>query len=441
MNSNLVTPTKVFNSSESYSFQLEKDSIHDLKTAKDSRSPSLEENECNLNLISRKTLRGRKEKIPLPKNKLKCEVCLEFSDLSKEDLISCSTCKCLFHKSCNDQFELYENSSYKCIRCLYALKLKQSINNYKCFICGNTNGVLNINYTTKCFYHKICIELLNEFKDLEGEDLCRENIRKWRYKNSCRYCGEKLSKNKAVIKCKNPKCKEYYHIPCAIEKGMIFDLNYMKQFYNISSNDEIPFYCSNHNKKISFMYKTHVKDNINSNNIFKNHLFKNCFELGENDENNNEKTFLEYFGNFDDKNYIDKTSILDDEKIKINFTFKNNKTLDLPIIDEENVNENKNKEKLSLQNKKQSEEDNDGKLNLDDSFENNNNDIFKLDFEKFLKFNEKVAKRNGASGGICNDNQYHGFCRFNSYDLSDCKHDNDFLLSRQNSFDSLPFFG
>ena len=218
---------------------------------------------------------------------------------------------------------------------------------------------------------------------------------------------------------------------------MIFDLNYMKQFYDVSSNDEIPFYCSNHNKKISFMYKTHVKDNINSNNIFRNNLFKNDFELSENDINNDEKTFLEYFRNFEDKTFIDKTSIIDDEKIKNNFKIKDSKTLDLSIIDEENVNENQNKEILL----KQSEEDNDKNININDSFENNSNDIFNLDFEKFLKFNEKEAKINRACGGICNDNHYHGFCRFNSSDLSDFKNDNDFLLRRQNSFDSLPFNG
>ena len=282
MNSNLTTPNKTLNITDSYSFNVEKNTIHDLKTTKDSRSPSLEETEYTHSLISRKTLRGRKEKITLPKNKLKCEVCNQFSDFSEEDLISCSTCKCLFHKSCYDQYELYENSSYKCIRCLYALNYNKSINDYKCFICGNSNGVICLNYSTNSFYHKICLDFLNEFKGLEGDDISRENIRKWRYKNSCRYCGEKLSKEKAVIKCKNPKCKEYYHIPCAIVKGMIFDLNYMKKFYQVSNNDEIPFYCSNHNKKISFMYKTYV---MNGNNIDINcrkNLFQDDMNLCEN---------------------------------------------------------------------------------------------------------------------------------------------------------------
>ena len=429
MSSNLLTPKKILNNSDSYIFQVEKNSIGSLKTAKDSRSPSLEETECTQNKISRKTLRGRKEKIPLPKDKLKCEVCLEFSDFSKEDLISCSTCKCFFHKSCYDQFEIYENSSYKCIRCAYSLKSNQSINDYKCFICGNSNGVLNVNDVTKCFYHKICVDLLNEFKELKGGDICKENIRKWRYKNSCRYCGEKLSKSKAVIKCKNPKCKEYYHIPCAIEKGMIFDLNYMKKFYNTSSNDEIPFFCSNHNKKISFMYKTHVMNN-NNNDAFKNNLFKNEFIFFENDE---KKPFFE---NFED-DFEEKIEKSEDVKIKNNYIFKNNRTLS--IIDEENVND-KNNEIFPLENEKDKEKDkekenvksNEDNMEIDDSFENNHNNVFNLDFDKIIKENDNINKFNDLCfyGAMCDENHYHNFCPNN-----DCK------FNRQNSFDSLPFNG
>ena len=43
-------------------------------------------------------------------------------------------------------------------------------------------------------------ELKSIAKSIEGDDLCKEKIKRWRYKNSCRYCGEKLSKAKAVIK-------------------------------------------------------------------------------------------------------------------------------------------------------------------------------------------------------------------------------------------------
>ena len=363
MNSNIFTPNKILNNSESYSFKTEKNSIQDLRTAKDSRSPSLEETECSHNLIARKTLRGRKEKIPLPKNKLKCEICLQFSDFSQEDLLSCSTCKCLFHKSCYDEYEIVDNSTYKCIRCIYALKENKSLNEYKCFICGTSNKVLNRNTLNNCFYHKICLNMLNEFIGLEGEDICKENIRKWRYKNSCRYCGEKLSKAKAVIKCKNPKCKEYYHIPCAIEKGMIFDLNYMKNFYNVSSNDEIPFYCSNHNKKLAFMYKTHIRDGNNDIKCRKN-LFKDEFDINENEE---KKTFFDLFEDLNDKNYRENAPTIvenEDEKIKTYIIRKNSNALSI-IEERKSIFEKEDKE---------TQKDTNPNINMDidDSFDNNN---------------------------------------------------------------------
>ena len=427
MNSNLVTPKKTLDNTDSYCFNEDKNSIQDLKTAKDSRSPSLEETECTFNLISRKTLRGRKEKIPLPKNKLKCEICLEYSDFSKEDLISCSTCKCLFHKSCYDQFELYDNSTYKCIRCIYALKLNKSINDFKCFICGNSNGVLSRNYSTRTFHHKICVDLLNEFKGLEGEDICKENIRKWRYKNSCRYCGEKLSKAKAVIKCKNPKCKEYYHIPCAIEKGMLFDLNYMRNHYNVSCNDEIPFFCSNHNKKIAFMYKTHVVNNSLTISCNKN-LFQNEFNLPYNDDN---KTFFEYTEDFGEKLINNESTIFksEDEKVKNNFICKNSK--EISIIEEENIDE-KNNENCSFQNENENIKKNNIDTDLDNSFENNKNDVFNLDFEKILKQTNK-------NDDFFNNNHYPEFCGF-SANFDRFNSDNDSLnFMRQSSFDSMPF--
>ena len=425
MNSNIFTPNKILNNSESYSFKTEKNSIQDLRTAKDSRSPSLEETECSHNLIARKTLRGRKEKIPLPKNKLKCEICLQFSDFSQEDLLSCSTCKCLFHKSCYDEYEIVDNSTYKCIRCIYALKENKSINEYKCLICGTSNKVLNRNTLNNCFYHKTCLNMLNEFIGLEGEDICKENIRKWRYKNSCRYCGEKLSKAKAVIKCKNPKCKEYYHIPCAIEKGMIFDLNFMKNFYNVSSNEEIPFYCANHNKKLAFMYKTHVRDGNNDIKCRKN-LFKDEFDINENEE---KKTFFDLFEDLNDKNDRENapTNIEnEDEKIKTYIIRKNSNALSI-IEERKSIFEKEDKET-------QKDKNQNINMDIDDSFDNNN--VFKLDFDKYLNENEKNNKIDdecSLNDNFCYDIHCHKLCDYNSK----CADFN--ILSRKSSFDDLKF--
>ncbi len=217
----------------------------------------------NQNLISRKTNRGRKEKNKFDNNQPKCEVCLEFAEFSKETLISCSTCNCFFHKSCFNQYEEITSSDeevkyYRCIRCTHALNLNKNINEFKCFICFHSNSVLKFNRVKGIYYHQICLDNLPELNCLPEEEITKDKIKKWRYKNSCKFCGKKLSKNIAVTKCKNPKCKEHYHIPCAVAKGIIFNLKFMKEFYHVDKNNQIPFYCSNHNKKIYNQYKNYL---------------------------------------------------------------------------------------------------------------------------------------------------------------------------------------
>ena len=327
--------------SDTYYFSktTEKDTSKSTESSINSHSPSLEE----INLIHRKTYRGRKEKIPFPKNKPKCGICLKFSHPSKEELISCITCKCLFHKSCFDKYESYDNSSYRCIRCIYVEKLNKSVNDFKCFICNSSKGVIDIdiNHIDGPFYHKVCLDLLIEFKGLKRNDIRKEKIRKWRFKNSCRYCGEKLSKNKAVIKCKNPRYKEFYHIPCAIEKGLIFDLNYMKNFYNVRNTNEIPFFCSNHKKKISFMYKKDIMNldnNLNNNYNFENRKENEILEekiqkkCQENDEN-------EICMNIDDEFEINKSKAFNLDFWEINIENTNS---DYNIVNEKLIIKNYN---------------------------------------------------------------------------------------------------
>ena len=217
----------------------------------------------NQNLISRKTNRGRKEKNKFDNNQPKCEVCLEFAEFSKETLISCSLCNCFFHKSCFNQYEEITSSDeevkyYRCIRCTHALNLNKNINEFKCFICYHSDKVLKFNRVQGIYYHQICLDNLPELNCLPEEEITKDKIKKWRYKNSCKFCGKKLSKNIAVTKCKNPKCKEHYHIPCAVVKGIIFNLKFMKEFYHVDKNNQIPFYCSNHNKKIYNQYKNYL---------------------------------------------------------------------------------------------------------------------------------------------------------------------------------------
>ena len=233
------------------------------KSFTDSSLFSQNDSLSNQNLISRKTNRGRKEKNKFDNNQPKCEVCLEFAEFSKETLISCSLCNCFFHKSCFNQYEEITSSDeevkyYRCIRCTHALNLNKNINEFKCFICYHSDKVLKFNRVQGIYYHQICLDNLPELNCLPEEEITKDKIKKWRYKNSCKFCGKKLSKNIAVTKCKNPKCKEHYHIPCAVAKGNIFDLKFMKEFYHVDKNNQIPFYCSNHNKKIYNQYKNYL---------------------------------------------------------------------------------------------------------------------------------------------------------------------------------------
>ena len=355
-----------------YCINLENMTIQDLNTAKDSRSPSLEEIKnqkqkeeklIHENLINRKTKRGRKEKITLPKNQLKCGICLEISNILSEDLISCSICKCFFHISCYNQWEISiikEKASYACIRCAYALKINKNINDYHCLICGNSNGVLNKKHKTNEFFHQICLNLLIEFKDIQEDEILIEYIRKWRFKNSCRYCGLKLSKTKAVIKCKNPKCKQFYHIPCAIEKGMIFDLKFMKKYYNVEKFSDIPFYCSNHNKKISFLYKNFILNEKKKNKILS--------DIENNKEKNSKNKKIKHKNNGKEK--INQKLLF-----KITKNNKNNQKM------EENGSNNRvDKENIV------NEEINFNDENIDNYFEENKkNNIFNMDFENIIK--------------------------------------------------------
>ena len=80
----------------------------------------------------------------LPTEIPKCEIYLEYSDFTNEILISCSICKCFFHKSCYNQYEIIsalsdDNCIYRCKRCVQAMQLDKSIydTDFNCFICGN----------------------------------------------------------------------------------------------------------------------------------------------------------------------------------------------------------------------------------------------------------------------------------------------------------------
>lgn len=219
-----------------------------------------------IQFIKRKTLRGRKLKYPLPDSE-RCSICLEFEEYSDEKLISCSLCKGMLHPSCyNEKLSKEDCLNFICLRCKDALNQKKNKETLKCFICDTSEGILFKNTSTGEYFHSVCVKLIPELENENGikdnTSIRRENVRKWRYKNSCKYCQERLNKDKAVIKCLNTKCKDYYHIPCAIEKGMIFSIKYLLQFYKLKEESTVPFFCSCHNKKLALSYRNDIICNV-----------------------------------------------------------------------------------------------------------------------------------------------------------------------------------
>ena len=407
-----------------------------IKTTNDSNSSSPNPYEFVRNEISKKTNRGRKENFSLPKNISQCEICLKYSDQSKEELINCSICKCLFHESCYKQYETIspslanEKPIYTCQRCVQAKKLNKPINDkiFNCFICGNSNKVLKYNPLNRNFYHSICLCFIPELHNLPGEELTRDNIRKWRYKNSCKYCGAKLSKSVAVIKCKRPKCKDYYHIPCSIEKGMIFDLNFMKQFYDVFSNDQIPFFCSNHNKKISNNYKNFIMKKINDDNVKikeEKKTFSNNFVPIEDKKMENEDIFEEK-----------KQDENEEEKIfgDINRSFSSMFTENEIFFRNDNNNENeeieKEEEQEQEEEKQEEEEEKTDIMDLDESYDKNN--AFYLNFPKRL--NETNCEDNNENNSTVifseNNNKTKNF----NVDEFCLNKKSGFILNRRDSY-------
>lgn len=355
------SPEQLFNSEEDLYGYRTSTLSKNINSTKYFISTCFESDESNRNEISKKTNRGRKEIFTLPKDILKCEICQEYSDFSNEKIVSCSICKCLFHKSCYNQYETSnssfsdEKTEYYCQRCFRAKGLKKPIydKDFNCFICGNSNKVLNYNPLNRNYYHLICLFFIAELCNLKGEELGKENIRKWRYKNSCKYCGQKLSKSVAVIKCKKPKCKDYYHVPCAIEKGMIFDLKYMKQYYNVNKFEQIPFFCSNHNKKIANEYKNYIIDKI------------------EHSEKKEEKTFL----NYNIKNFGEnEKNIFETESNDINNLYSRFTSMSIEEDKDTKIEGNENNEdNYSNPDYDEEEEEKIDKMDLDESYDRNKN--------------------------------------------------------------------
>ena len=184
----------------------------------------------------------------------RCSICLEYEKYSKEKCIKCINCNSTFHVKCYldnkiSNITSIENlNEFICERC----KLnKENYNSIQCFLCGNEKGIMK--KIENGFTHIYCLKLI---KELNKDKI--EQLRQWRYNNKCKYC-KTIIENIPVIKCANSKCKSHYHIKCAIDLYLIFNINFQKDFYK--TDGYVTFHCTTHNVNLVKAYQKFISDN------------------------------------------------------------------------------------------------------------------------------------------------------------------------------------
>ena len=188
---------------------------------------------------------------------------------------------------------------------------------------------------------------------------------------------------------------------------MIFDLDFMQQHYNVSNYNQIPFYCSNHNKTISNLYKTFIMNNINYINPEKKMkmTFLNCPKYLEKDKKKeNEGEVI--------KSEQNNNQILNNEKV-------NNINQIMPSMNIENEKKenenNKNGNTIEDHNKNNEESKT---MDLDDSKDNDYN-TFNLDFDK-IKIEKNLEQDDGdyLAELYCENNLYRKSFNVDDYCLN-----------------------
>ena len=204
------------------------------------------------NLLNKKTKRSSLNLISLTEKGNQCSICLEYDHYSPSKCIQCTQCKSYCHIQCykDNISSNIEINHFICSLCFINARNKDS--HIKCVLCSRDEGIMK-QISSKKFCHVYCHKFFKEIQ--EGEF----NNRKWRYSSACKICREKI--NIPVIKCSNTKCKNYYHIQCAIKNGLIFNLGFQKDFYGLTlkGSEIYPFYCGHHNKNLIKEYNDYIK--------------------------------------------------------------------------------------------------------------------------------------------------------------------------------------
>ena len=319
--------------------------------------PSQELNEPFSNgatLLNKKTKRSSFNMISLTEKGNQCSICLEYDYYSPSKCIQCSQCKSYSHIQCykDNISSNIEVHNFICSLCFSNVRNKDS--HLKCIFCSGDEGIMRIISSDK-FCHVYCSRFFKEIN--EGE----LNIRKWRYTSVCKICKEKRKENSIpVIKCSNTKCKNYYHIQCAIKNGLIFNLGFQNDFYGLTLKGSkiIPFYCGHHNKNLITEYNDYIKQ-------------MDCVLYTKEEEANKEEVTNSKVTELDETEEITTTNQIKEKKeattiSNANKESKNDDFLKVNIYGNLNQKENENENNIEL---------------IDDT------DLFK-DFEEMNKKNE-----------------------------------------------------
>ena len=227
--------------------------------------------------------------IPL-NNEIRCSICLGYEKLVP-NCFKCILCSSYFHLECYNLFKLPETKenilkeenlpNFECFRCKEEKILSKNIT---CYLCKNHNGITKKLENDKYLHHYCYVFFKDSLMNKGG--------------GSCKNCSHKKI---PVLKCQETKCKDKYHIQCAIDKQIIFWLPFMREEDKINKekfNDKILFFCETHNEDLIKNYNDYYttmllskndknEEPINNNNISTNNLEKNL-EIKNNDKNNSE---------------------------------------------------------------------------------------------------------------------------------------------------------
>ena len=296
-------------------------------------------------------------------NEIRCSICLKYQKFSSK-CYKCSVCSSYFHLECYNLFTFTNDESDKisenninlnnfiCLRCMDE---KNNNSKYNCYLCGEHDGIIKKNKDQ--YIHHYC----NIF-----------NIKDNHPKNS--KCNNCKMKKFPVLKCYKQECKNKYHLKCALEKGIIFSLSYMRG-ENDEGNKKETF-----NEPILFFCEIHNKDIIDN---YTDYIYVMTQSLNDKRDNNPINEI---------KNKVHNLSSINNNE-KINTNNEKEKENNNSEIQNDNSNEQKNKDNNNEEIKIKENEINDSlSLNSDDNYGSNNDS--KEPKEKSTPVNDYSSNKN-----------------------------------------------